>query len=29
PITTYAPTHPGAQAYRLLAREVVARGGVA
>jgi chromosome partitioning protein len=29
PITTYAPTHPGAQAYRRLAREVVARGGVA
>ncbi|MDN5963648.1 MAG: AAA family ATPase [Actinomyces sp.] len=29
PITSYAPTHPGAQAYRRLAREVVARGDVA
>lgn len=29
PITTYAPTHPGAQAYRRLAREVIARGDVA
>ncbi len=29
PITTYAPTHPGAQAYRQLAREVIARGDVA
>ncbi|GAA4286525.1 AAA family ATPase [Georgenia daeguensis] len=26
PITTYAPTHPGAEAYRRLARELVARG---
>ena len=26
PITTYAPTHPGAAAYRQLARELVARG---
>lgn len=26
PITTYAPTHTGAQAYRKLAREVIARG---
>lgn len=26
PITTYAPGHPGAEAYRRLAREVVARG---
>ncbi len=29
PITTYAPTHPGAEAYRRLAREVIARGDVA
>ncbi len=29
PITTYAPSHPGAEAYRRLAREVVARGDVA
>lgn len=29
PITTYAPTHPGAEAYRQLARELVARGDVA
>ena len=29
PITTYAPTHPGAEAYRRLARELVARGDVA
>lgn len=27
PIITYAPTHPGAMAYRRLARELVARGG--
>ncbi|PFG38131.1 chromosome partitioning protein [Georgenia soli] len=26
PITTYAPNHPGAEAYRRLARELVARG---
>ena len=26
PITTYAPHHPGAQAYRRLAREVIAKG---
>lgn len=26
PITTYAPTHPGAEAYRRLAREVIVRG---
>jgi chromosome partitioning protein len=26
PITSYAPTHPGALAYRQLARELVARG---
>lgn len=26
PITTYAPSHPGAEAYRRLAREVIARG---
>ncbi|HVH25043.1 MAG TPA: ParA family protein, partial [Pseudonocardia sp.] len=25
PITSYAPTHPAAQAYRALAREVIAR----
>lgn len=29
PITTYAPTHPGAQAYRRLARELIARGDAA
>ncbi len=29
PITTYAPTHSGAQAYRQLARELVARGDAA
>ncbi len=29
PITTYAPSHPGAHAYRQLARELVARGDVA
>jgi len=29
PITTYAPTHGGAEAYRQLARELVARGGCA
>ncbi|HEY0117963.1 MAG TPA: AAA family ATPase [Cellulomonas sp.] len=29
PITTYAPTHPGAEAYRQLARELVARGDAA
>jgi len=29
PITTYAPTHAGARAYRQLAREVIARGDVA
>lgn len=29
PITTYAPTHVGSQAYRQLARELVARGDVA
>ncbi|MFC3687472.1 ParA family protein [Aquipuribacter hungaricus] len=29
PMTTYAPTHPGTQAYRQLARELVARGLVA
>ena len=27
PITRYASTHPGAEAYRRLARELVARGG--
>ncbi|MDO5723393.1 MAG: ParA family protein [Flaviflexus sp.] len=26
PITSYAPNHPGAEAYRRLAREVIARG---
>lgn len=26
PITSYAPTHSGAHAYRRLARELVARG---
>ena len=29
PITSYAPTHPGAAAYRQLARELVARGRAA
>ncbi len=29
PITVYASTHAGAEAYRQLARELVARGGVA
>ena len=29
PITSYAPTHPGAVAYRQLARELVARGAAA
>ena len=29
PITRYAPSHPGADAYRRLAREVIARGDVA
>jgi chromosome partitioning protein len=29
PITTYAPEHAGAEAYRRLARELVARGGAA
>ena len=29
PITSYAKYHPGADAYRRLAREVIARGGVA
>lgn len=29
PITVYAPTHPGAAAYRRLARELVARGAAA
>lgn len=29
PITTYAPSHPGAAAYRQLARELIARGDVA
>ena len=29
PITTYAPSHPGAVAYRQLARELVARGDAA
>lgn len=29
PITTYAPSHKGAQAYRRLAREVISRGDVA
>ena len=29
PITTYAPSHQGAQAYRRLAREVISRGDVA
>ncbi|MBF0696012.1 ParA family protein [Actinomyces bowdenii] len=29
PITSYAPSHPGALAYRRLAREIIARGDVA
>ncbi len=29
PITTYAPTHAGAEAYRRLARELIARGDAA
>ncbi|WP_434056345.1 ParA family protein [Georgenia wangjunii] len=29
PITSYAPSHPGAEAYRRLARELIARGDVA
>ncbi|WP_127129316.1 ParA family protein [Georgenia sp. SYP-B2076] len=29
PITTYAPTHPGAEAYRRLARELISRGDAA
>jgi chromosome partitioning protein len=29
PITTYATTHPGAEAYRSLARELIARGDAA
>lgn len=29
PITTFAPSHPGAEAYRQLAREVIARGDTA
>lgn len=29
PITSYAPTHAGAEAYRRLAREIIARGDVA
>src|SRR5690606_1005251 len=29
PITTYAPDHPGAAAYRQLARELIARGDAA
>ena len=29
PITSYAPSHPGADAYRRLAREVITRGDVA
>jgi chromosome partitioning protein len=29
PITTYAPGHPGADAYRQLARELIARGDAA
>lgn len=27
PITSFAPTHPGAEAYRRLARELISRGG--
>ena len=29
PITTYAPAHAGADAYRQLARELIARGDAA
>jgi len=29
PITTYAPTHSGAVAYRQLARELISRGDAA
>lgn len=29
PLTTYLPKHPGAEAYRQLAREIIARGDVA
>ena len=29
PITSYAPNHAGAHAYRRLAREVIARGDAA
>jgi chromosome partitioning protein len=29
PITSYAATHPGAEAYRSLARELIARGDAA
>jgi chromosome partitioning protein len=29
PITTYAPAHASAAAYRQLARELIARGGAA
>ena len=29
PITSYAPNHPGAEAYRRLARELIARGDAA
>ena len=29
PITSYAPEHPAAKAYRQLARELIARGAVA
>ncbi|MCG5106653.1 ParA family protein, partial [Candidatus Saccharibacteria bacterium] len=29
PVTVSAPTHPGAEAYRRLAREVISRGNVA
>jgi len=29
PITSYAPDHPAAEAYRQLARELIARGQVA
>ncbi|WP_128772290.1 ParA family protein [Actinomyces oricola] len=29
PITSYAPSHPGAEAYRRLARELIDRGNVA
>ncbi|RAC93319.1 ParA family protein, partial [Burkholderia multivorans] len=27
PITSFAPKHPGSEAYRRLARELIARGG--